>query len=266
MKANSPKSAPRKPGRTATVQGAKIDLHSFDKFCAHPLTAKLAAQYETDAVLAKAGVATLVNDLEAINDEYRDKYDRVAFTTLEGRVKKRDSFLRKLYANCRGISGTKGITSQTLKQQYQEIRDICGVRFSCPYYDEVEVAINTLIRGELSRFGHATDLRNEPGLADKNYLDQGDEFGYRSYHLFVRVSTLVDIYGNTQSCLCEVQGRSELQHIWAVKSHYLLYKPRSGWELGDKHVVDDMRQVSQNLRAVDQFLLSIRDRSTKPKL
>jgi hypothetical protein len=55
--------------------------------------------------------------------------------------------------------------------------------------------------------------------------------------------------------------RSELQHVWAVKSHDLLYKPSRGWQLSDKHVTEDMRQLSNSLRAADQFLVSIRDRA-----
>jgi len=38
-----------------------------------------------------------------------------------------------------------------------------------------------------------------------------------------------------------------------------------GWNMSDEHVVQDMREVSNSLRAADQFLISIRDRSRKKK-
>lgn len=119
--------------------------------------------------------------------------------------------------------------------------------------------VETLVRPRLAGFGYAT-LLSVASLRDKSFLDAGDAFGYRSYHFYVKVPTDIDIYGNSQLCLCEVQARSELQHVWAVKSHELLYKAEEGWQLDDQHVVEDMRQVSNSLRAADQHLVSIRDR------
>jgi ppGpp synthetase/RelA/SpoT-type nucleotidyltranferase len=74
------------------------------------------------------------------------------------------------------------------------------------------------------------------------------------------VPTLIDIYGNVELRLCEVQARTELQHVWAVKSHDLIYKPESGWNLDDDSVVENMRQVSNSLRAADHYLVDIRKR------
>jgi len=59
---------------------------------------------------------------------------------------------------------------------------------------------------------------------------------------------------------CEVQGRSELEHVWATKSHNLLYKTGSGWDFRNNRVIEEMRQVSNILRGVDQFLVNIRHR------
>jgi ppGpp synthetase/RelA/SpoT-type nucleotidyltranferase len=129
----------------------------------------------------------------------------------------------------------------------------------------VRAAIEDLIRPKLRELGYATNL-DEGGFPSKDYLDHGDEFGYRSYHFFVKVPTPIDIYGNVELCLCEIQARTELQHMWAVKSHDLLYKPQGQWELSDKHVLEDMKQVSNSLRAADQFLVSIRDRTRRAKV
>lgn len=117
------------------------------------------------------------------------------------------------------------------------------------------------IRPGLQRLGYGSDLR--PRLKDRDDLDEGDEWGYRSYHFYVQVPTPVDIYGKIKLRLCEVQARTELQHVWAVKSHDLLYKPGSGSRPLDRHVTEDMRQVSNSLRAADQFLQSVRDRVSR---
>jgi ppGpp synthetase/RelA/SpoT-type nucleotidyltranferase len=60
--------------------------------------------------------------------------------------------------------------------------------------------------------------------------------------------------------ICEVQGRSELQHVWAVKSHDLLYKPDDGWLKPDAETLKDMQELSNSLRSVDHFLCRIRKR------
>ena len=252
--------ARRKRPKAVQVQPkATVDLRTFAKFKAHPLVAGLLQKYRQDAVLADYATATLVNHLEEINDDYVEEHRRTAFTTIEGRVKAEESFLRKLYLSCRQHSPSRGLTKATLDRHYSDIKDLAGVRFSCPYFDEVIPAIQDLVRPRLAEHGHASDLRKEQGLQDKDYLDEGDGFGYRSHHFYVKVLTAVDIYDRTELCLCEVQARTELQHVWAVKSHDLLYKPDTGWDYAD-NAVQDMRQVSNALRAADQFLVSIRDR------
>ncbi|HEY6352328.1 MAG TPA: RelA/SpoT domain-containing protein [Candidatus Angelobacter sp.] len=249
--------------KTAFDPLTTLDLRSFEKFKAHPLVSPLMQRYQKDAILAECAVRTLVQDLKELNDDFSEKLFRTAFTTIEGRVKAEQSFLLKLHQLCRESSPSRGITQESLDEIYLNIRDLAGVRFSCPYYDEVKHAIEKLVRPWLSARGHATGLQEESGCKDKDSLDSGDDFGYRSYHFYVRVATVIDIYGTRKPVLCEVQARTELQHIWAVKSHDLLYKPETGWMLSDKHVAEDMRQVSNSLRAADQFLVSIRDRVIK---
>jgi len=175
-------------------------------------------------------------------------------------VKSEDSFFRKLHKMCYANAQTHGLTQNTLIELYSDIKDLCGVRFSCPYFDEVKEAVVKLVRPGLHALGYGTDLQSDSRYQDRDYLDTGDELGYRSYHFFVMVPTVIDIFGNVKLCLCEMQARTELQNVWAVKSHDLLYKPEAGWNFSDGHVVADMRQVSNSLRAADQFLVSIRDR------
>jgi len=240
------------------TSSALLDLDNIAAFQAHPWLNPVLQKFDKDAVLSEAAAARLAHDLEDLNSWYYRENGRVAFTTIEGRVKPKDSMLRKLQDRCRTIGVRQGLTQQTPSDLYLAIHDICGVRFSCPYYDEVKTAINDIIRPHLRRLGYAVDLTDE--FPDKDYLDQGDDLGYRSYHIFIRIPTRTDIFGNVQLQLCELQGRSELQHVWAVKSHDLLYDPTQGWIHSDRHVVADMIQLSNSLRAADQWLVSVRDR------
>ena len=115
----------------------------------------------------------------------------------------------------------------------------------------------------MAPIGYATELDGDR-YGDKDYLEDGDLFGYRSYHLFLKVPAIVDIYGNTDSVLCEVQARSELQHVWAVKSHDLLYKADGCIEEIEQYR-DDMRELSHHLKVADHFLDRIRSRINSEK-
>jgi len=237
-------------------------MGSFELFSRHPLVNSLRDRYKKDSVLADCARKQLVSDLARLNRDYSEEYGRVAFTTAEGRVKDEESFFMKLYKKCQERGPSHGIDRVTLGRLYSNIRDLCGVRFSCPYFDRVKISIDEIIRPALTKLNYVVDLGGK--YRDKDYLDTGDDKGYRSYHFYVKIPTLVNIYGDWEYCLCEVQGRSELQHVWAVKSHDLLYKPGAGWEFSDYHVTEDMRQLSNHLRVADQFLISIRERVRKP--
>ena len=236
----------------------RINLSSFDNFCKHPWVKELENKYEThDQILADEAVLQCSEDLELINEKYRQKYSRVAFISIDGRAKETDSLLRKLYEKCKGKDG--GITKSILTRRYNSITDKAGVRFACAYFDEIEEFINDLVRPQLLDMGYNVRV-SKRSTGDKNKLDDGDDNGYRAYHFYVEVPTLIDLFGNTKLVLCEVQARTEFQHIWAVRSHELLYKPEEGLRI-DNLTRDDMRALSTSLRAADQALVSIRKRA-----
>lgn len=250
---------PQKSAR-AEFRRQPLDLKSTNLFMSHPWIARLEQQYEHDAKLAKQAAVQIIEDLNDYNTKHNELSGRVAFTTIEGRVKTKASFFAKLLLSCGQYS--KGLTEKSVGGLYLGVKDLCGVRFSCPYFDEVIPAVASL-REHFAELGYAADLQSEAQYRDKNELEEGDRMGYRSYHFLVKIPTPVDIYGKVELRLCEVQARTELQHVWAVKSHNLLYKSQGGWNFSDPHVVADMKQVSNSLRAADQSLVSIRDRIVK---
>jgi len=247
---------PKRRGGTGRVPQRKLDLRDFERFSRHPWVTALDQVIQRDFALADSALRTVMSDLRTLNEAYADLKGRYALVAVDGRVKEKSSLLRKLHSACLKLAHS-GITQDIIEHQYQNITDICGVRFSCPYYDEVLPTANDIVRPRLAELGYAIEI---PELADKDYLDNGDENGYRSYHFFVKVPTPVDIYGGSELCVCEVQARTELQHVWAVKSHNLLYKEGAGWIHTDQHVREDMKQLSNSLRAADQMLVSVRDR------
>ena len=235
-----------------------INLGEFDLFREHPWVTSLDARITRDSKLADTALRTLINDLELLNREFYEQHRRTLFVSVDGRVKKKDSLLKKLFKYCHEHAEAHGLVQDTVLHVYEAITDLCGVRFSCPYLDQIMETVTDEVRPWLQNRGYATNLEEHP---DKDVLENGDDFGYRSYHFFVRVPAPIDIYGNREFMLCEIQARTELQHVWAVKSHQLLYKPEQGWERSDEHVISDMKAISNNLNSVDQLFVSVRERS-----
>lgn len=238
-----------------------ISLASLEDFSGHEWVAECMIECRKRRRLASQALRQLTEDLGEINEGFKQGrgHGYLAFTTVGSRVKKPDSFLRKLYNRCRANSPKKGMTREFLNVQADGIHDIAGARLACAYFDNVIPRVK-FVRHELSVRGYAVDLASE-GLPDKNLLEDGDEQGYRSYHFHVKIPTRVSIYGDTEMCVCEMQARSELQQVWADKSHDLLYKPDEGWMWSDENVLEDMKQVSNGLRMIDGLLVSLRERA-----
>ena len=237
-------------------------LGSFESFMAHTWAKSLKGNYERDYILANQAHNKMVRDIEIFNENYREQTEKTYFTSVKGRAKEEESFFRKLYKMCCERSGKTTLTQETLSEMYGKIHDLCGVRFSVPYIDQVKITVDEILRPLLSTIGYAIDIQDEQ--PDKDLLEEGDDAGYRAYHFFVKIPTTVDIFGNAQEVLCEVQGRSELQNVWASKSHDLLYKPDEGWQISDEHI-EDMKNISKALNAADYHLKNLRNRIKESK-
>ncbi|MBZ0258425.1 hypothetical protein K8I31_20325 [bacterium] len=243
------------------MENIPIDFSNLDSFMSHQWAVSLRTMFnDRNIPLARAATARILKDLADINYDYAKENGRSAITTVSSRVKTENSFFKKLFKKCNEFKGC--ITQDTLIQLSESVHDLAGVRFSCPYSDEILPVIKSLVRPKLKELGYGVDLQDDPKLEDNDYLDQGNENGYRSYHFFVEIPTSIDIYGTHKSCLCEIQARSELQHVWAVKSHDLLYKPNEIKEV-DEQTAKDMKEISNLLHVADELLISIRKRLEK---
>lgn len=238
----------------------KLEVADFDKFVSHPWIKKMLDRFEKDFVVAQRAAIIVSEDLQKLNESHAKTNGQAIFTSVTSRAKFKKSFLRKLQKLCKECDASIFVNESTIEQLYYDIKDLCGVRFCCAYFDEVEDVIANLVRPELRKLEYVVDLRSEPRYQDKNNLEDGDELGYRSYHFFIKVPVTIDIFGCKEPFLCEVQARTELQNVWAVRSHDLIYKNES--PIPDE-IKTDMRQLNNELRAIDHFFVRIRKSITK---
>lgn len=179
------------------------------------------------------------------------------FTSIEGRIKSKDSLLKKLYGNVKeAVSKGQDFSDLCIQNVSEQVLDISGVRLACKYVDEIKEIVGK-IRKSLDTGGYEVDLQSRGEIyKDKNYLIEPDpDTGYRGYHFFVQVSLDPLILG-MEGKVCEVQIRSELQNVWAKRSHELLYK-KHGRVPETK--LEYMKNLSKLISGVDDFLISIRN-------
>ncbi len=143
------------------------------------------------------------------------------------------------------------VSKKQLKTAYGNIIDIGGIRLAIRYYDEIKPAVDN-IKGDLISIGYEDLSKRDPKYADspEERIKEGDERGYRGYHIYIGVP----IPGSEEAIPCEIQFRTELQHVWASRSHELIYK-----EALQKPIEASMKHIGNGLHNADTFLVAIRD-------
>ena len=123
------------------------------------------------------------------------------------------------------------------------------------YIDDIQFVLHKM-RESLRERGFATDLQQEKDIyKDQDFLRNPDpETGYRAYHLYIGVSLVEFTISNP--VICELQVRTELQDIWAVRSHRFIYKKH---DRAPKFILKSMKHVSESLTAADTFIVDIRN-------
>ncbi|MCL6422851.1 GTP pyrophosphokinase family protein [Brachybacterium sp. JHP9] len=136
----------------------------------------------------------------------REQFDATAAISpiehVKTRVKSPESLSRKVAA--RGLPGD-------LDQIRAQVRDIAGVRITCPYVADVR-----LVAAALERQGDLTVLEV------KDYIASPKPNGYRSLHLIVEVP--VFLADRTVQVPVEIQIRTIAMDFWASAEHELRYK------------------------------------------
>ncbi len=184
-------------------------LSSYEEFRKDPWVEALATQYnQKEKITTLHAVEHIVRDLRTINDDYVEQMSVDIILGAEGRPKYTESLFKKIFEQCTNRNRSIALTKKLLNQMYDGINDKAGVRFACPYYDQIIPCIEKVVRPAFLNLGYATDLSDRSSLEDKICLDEGDDNGYRSFHFFVEAPTVYDIYGNTGASLVEVKVRT----------------------------------------------------------
>ena len=152
--------------------------------------------------LYSAGINTVKNKLQTLDEEFHAKYDYNPIHHIESRLKEPRSIFDKMQRLGLPI---------TLEGMQVGLSDIAGVRVICNYIDDAETIAELLLR------------QDDVELVKKSdYIQHPKESGYRSLHLVVSVP--VYLSESTQRVPVEIQIRTIAMDCWASLEHHLAYK------------------------------------------
>jgi len=162
----------------------------------------------------------------------------INYHSITSRVKKRDSFVKKV---------KKGTGKY---QSLGDITDVVGVRIITYFEDDVD-KVAKILGAEFN-----VDIENS---IDKRALLDPDRFGYLSLHHVVSLlpkRCQLTEYKRFPALKAEIQTRSILQHAWAEIEHDLGYKTKKGIP---RDIRRSFSRLAGMLEIADKEFLQIRD-------
>ena len=140
------------------------------------------------------------------------KKKKIKYHTIISRVKPFNSFQNKIHR-------------KNIKNPFEEIRDIAGVRIVCLYLTDLDI-IRNLIKENF-------DVIEEDNKIIGTELNV---FEYMSWHFIVKLRGPfeTDFLEKNASVIYEIQVRTVAQDAWASISHHLEYKKESSFSKESK--------------------------------
>ncbi len=196
--------------------------HLFEDF------SKLMAYYRC----AMMEVETKFN---VLNEEFSLRYDRNPISSIKTRLKRPESIIEKLKKNDRPIS---------LASVEENLSDVAGIRVICSFTDDVYMLANALLSQD--------DITL---IAQKDYIANPKENGYRSLHLIVSIP--IFLLHEKKQMRVEIQLRTIAMDSWAALEHQLKYK--KDFEFTED-MAKDLFLCSQLSAELDKRMNSLREK------
>ena len=100
----------------------------------------------------------------------------------------------------------------SIKQSFENINDIAGVRVVCNYKDDIYKIVNIIRKQKSIQI-----------LKEKDYIKKPKDSGYSAYHMILEIP--IEIKNEKIYVKVEVQIRTVLMDFWAITEHKVKYKP-----------------------------------------
>lgn len=150
-----------------------------------------------------------------LNEQFSLQHERNPIEIIKTRIKSPESISEKLLR--RGLP----ISVDSIENN---IYDVAGIRVICSFTDDIYMLADCLLKQD--------DITL---IAEKDYIKNPKENGYRSLHLVVEVP--IFLQNEKRLMKVEVQLRTIAMEFWANLEHKLRYK---------KHLPDDVLSLTAN--------------------
>lgn len=197
-----------------------------------PDSKKIRTDFDQYAAECAAAVKLTMTRLEIVRDDIERSSIRSPFDSITSRIKSFESTMAKMKR--------KELT--TIEEVKEKIRDIGGIRITCPFCDDIYSVVEHLERS--------------PGInivERQDYVKNPKPNGYRGYHVIVMVETYAKVSRITP---IEIQIRDKAMDMWAAIEHIVKYKipdvPESA--------VDEFKQIADILVKFDESAMRLRDK------
>lgn len=171
---------------------------------------------------------------DVLNTEFKVRHQRNPINGIQTRLKQTSSIARKLARMGQPFD---------LECIEEKIHDVAGVRVICSYIDDIYTLADALLRQD--------DITL---VAQKDYIRQPKENGYRSLHLIVEVP--VFFADRKKNIKVEVQIRTIAMDFWASLEHQLKYKQEIP---AQEQIVARLKACADTINATDEEMLHIRE-------
>ena len=178
---------------------------------------------------------------KVLNEHFSIYYDRNPIESIQARIKKEESIIRKLKSRDLEIS---------LESMEKNLFDIAGVRVVCSFQEDIYTLAHTFLNQD--------DVKL---IQMKDYIQNPKSNGYRSLHLIVEVP--IFLANEKKWVKVEVQFRTIAMDFWASLEHKLRYKKDLPQERLNE-IDNDLYVCSKICAQLDKKMQEIKN-SEKPK-
>ena len=182
-----------------------------------------------------AALREVQTKLEILDDEFHANHLRNPIHHIESRIKSIPSMMEKLQRKHFPVS---------LDSALANIRDIAGIRVVCSYVEDVYTVARLL-----------TSQDDVKVLAERDYIRQPKENGYRSLHLILEIP--VFLQEGRVGIPVEVQLRTIAMDFWASLEHAMRYKANG--EVPED-VSRELLETSRDVAALDSRMQALHQR------
>jgi len=196
--------------------------------------------YDTLMAYYQCAIMEIETKFKVLNQEFSVRYDRNPIESIKGRVKSRDSLIRKI---------RKRNIPLDLETIEKNITDIAGVRVICSFPEDIYMLADCLL------------LQDDIKLIEKkDYIANPKPNGYRSLHLIVEVP--IFLKEGVRPMIVEVQLRTIAMDFWASLEHKIHYKKKlPGEEISS--IISDLKMCADTAAELDKQMEAIKLRIEK---